>query len=193
MIKVGIFGGAFDPVHTGHINLAKQAFSALTLNKMIIIPTGTSPHKENKGADFSHRANMCRLAFEGMKGFEVSEIENKKGKSYTINTLRSLKELYPKDTMFFLIIGGDMLFYFKKWYKYESILNECRVVAAAREENEYIDLLEYANEIGKVRVLNLPVTEISSTQVREELAQTRRSEYIPENVLDYILENNLYN
>ena len=128
-----------------------------------------------------------------MKGFEVSEIENKKGKSYTINTLRSLKELYPKDTMFFLIIGGDMLFYFKKWYKYESILNECRVVAAAREENEYIDLLEYANEIGKVRVLNLPVTEISSTQVREELAQTRRSEYIPENVLDYILENNLYN
>ena len=79
-------------------------------------------------------------------------IENKKADEI-INTVRALKEIYPKNTEFYLIIGGDMLFYFEHWYRYEALLKECHVVAAARENDSYTDLYEYANQLGRVKVL----------------------------------------
>ena len=86
-----------------------------------------------------------------------------------------------------------MLFYFEKWYRYESILKECNVVAAARENTEYIDMMEYANELGRVKVLNLPVVEISSTEVREKIAKGESTEgLITPAVAEYIKEKGLY-
>lgn len=96
---------------------------------------------------------MCRRAFGHIPGAEISDIEVRLGgTSYTINTVRALKELYP-DEQLFLIIGGDMLFSFEKWYKYESLLKETRVCAAARDDDSLVDMMEYANEIGRVKVL----------------------------------------
>ena len=131
-------------------------------------------HKSNKGLiAFEDRAKMCELAFakeiEDGK-FEISDIEKRMGgTSYTINTIRELKRQYPDDAVFYLIIGGDMLFYFDKWYRYEALLGECKVVAAARENSEYSDMCEYAAEMGRIKVLNLHVTEVSSTEIREKL------------------------
>ena len=145
MIKIGVFGGAFNPVHNGHINMVKEAFADLKLQKMLIIPTCVSPHKSNKGLiAFEDRAKMCELAFadEIASGkFEISDIEKRMGgTSYTINTIRELKRQYPDDAVFYLIIGGDMLFYFDKWYRYEALLGECKVVAAARENLSLIHI-----------------------------------------------------
>lgn len=194
MNKVGIFGGSFNPVHKGHTELARAAFKALKLNEMLIIPTGQSPHKKPSEVSFEDRAEMCRLAFGEDTGFAVSDIEQRLGgTSYTINTVRALKEAYPKNTEFYLIIGGDMLFYFDKWYRYEALLKECHVIAAARENDSYADMLECANELGRVKVLNLPVTEISSTELREKIARGEDTgDMLSEKVKAYISERGLY-
>ena len=193
MKRVGIFGGAFDPPHIGHARLAEQCRERLGLEELLIVPTFHSPHKPTPATDYEHRLEMCRLAFQG-KLYNVSDIERQiGGEGYTINTLRKIKESYPKGTKFFLIIGGDMLFYFDKWFRYESILKECSVVAAAREEDSYADLTEKAAELGHVKVLNLPVTEVSSTEVRDRLHNGGdTSELLIPQVADYILQNKLY-
>ena len=193
MKRVGIFGGAFDPPHIGHVRLAQQSRERLGLEELLIVPTFHSPHKPNPNTDFEHRLEMCKRAFQG-KIYNVSDIERQiGGDGYTINTLRKIKESYPHGTKFFLIIGGDMLFYFDKWFRYESILKECSVVAAAREEDSYADLTEKAAELGHVKVLNLPVTEISSTEIRDKLksgGDTTR--LLTAEVADYIAQNKLY-
>ena len=141
MIKTGIFGGAFNPVHNGHVRLAEEAVKQLKLKRLLIIPTYVSPHKATKLAPFEDRAEMCRYAFGHIDGVEVSDIERRLGgTSYTINTLRALKDQYPQE-QFFLLIGGDMLFSFEKWYKYESILKEAKVCAAARDSDSLVDMM----------------------------------------------------
>lgn len=197
MIKIGIFGGAFNPIHNGHVNMIKEAFADLKLDKMLIIPTCKSPHKDTKLISFVDRAEMCRLAFSDMiesGKFEISDIEKRLGgTSYTILTVRELKKIYPSDAVFYLIIGGDMLFYFEKWYRYEALLSECKVVAAARENSEYSDMCEYAAELGRVKVLNLNVTEVSSTEIREKIKNHESIDgLVPEKVAEYIKDKGLY-
>lgn len=194
MNKVGIFGGSFNPVHKGHTDLARAVFKMLKLNEMLIIPTAQSPHKAMTSVSFEDRMEMCRIAFRDDKSFSVSDIEGKLGgTSYTINTVRALKEIYSKDTEFYLIIGGDMLFYFNKWYRHEALLKECHVVAAARENDSYADMLECANELGRVKVLNLPVTEVSSTELREKIAKGEDvGEMLDEQVKKFISERGFY-
>ena len=193
MKRVGIFGGAFDPPHIGHIRLAQQCRERLGLEELLIVPSFHSPHKPSPNTDFEHRLEMCKRAFQG-KIYTVSDIERQiGGEGYTINTLRKIKENYPHGTKFFLIIGGDMLFYFDNWFRYESILKECNVVAAAREEDSYADLTEKAAELGHVKVLNLPVTEISSTEIRNKLKSGEdTSELLTPETAEYIAENKLY-
>ncbi len=199
--KTGIFGGAFDPVHNGHVHLAKEAISQLKLRRLLIIPTYESPHKNTKLLPFELRAEMCRLAFSeigegythGSCKIEISDIEQKMGGiSYTINTLRELKKLYPNER-FYLIIGGDMLFSFTKWYKYESILKESTVCAAARGGDNFADMLEFANEVGRIKVMPTEVVDISSTEIRERLKKNESvSGLVPESVEKYIAENGLF-
>lgn len=196
MIKTGIFGGAFNPPHTGHINLAKEAIEQLKLRKLLIIPTFESPHKATKLAPFEERAEMCRRAFSGISDkceVEICEIERELGGiSYTINTLRALKKRYT-DARFFLLIGGDMLFSFTEWYKYESILKECEVCAAARGGDNFSEMLEYATEVGHIKVLPTNVVDISSTEIRGKIKKGEdASEWITEDVRGYIEEKGLY-
>lgn len=199
--KTGILGGAFNPVHNGHVHLAKEAISQLKLRKLLVIPTYESPHKSTKLLPFEQRAEMCRLAFSqigegythGSCKIEICDIERRMGGvSYTINTIRELNKMYPNER-FFLIIGGDMLFSFTEWYKYESILKESTVCAAARGGDNYVDMLEYANEIGRIKVLPTEVVDVSSTEIREKLKNGESvSGLIPESVEKYIAENGLY-
>lgn len=193
MKRVGIFGGAFDPPHVGHERLAALCCERLGLEELLVVPTFRSPHKPTPLTDYEHRLNMCKAVFN-KKIHTVSDLERQlNGEGYTINLIRSLKDAYPKDTKFFLIIGGDMLFGFEKWYKYESILKECSVVAAAREEDSYADMLEHAAELGRIKVLNLPVTNISSTEIREKLQRGDGAEgLLSPAVSDYIEEHCLY-
>lgn len=191
--KTGIFGGAFNPVHNGHVRLAEEAVKQLKLRRLLIIPTYVSPHKHTELLPYEDRAEMCRRAFGHIPGAEVSDIEVRLGgTSYSINTIRALKELYP-DENFFLLIGGDMLFSFDKWYRYESILKEVKVCAAARDGDSLADMMEYANELGRIKVLPTQVVEMSSTEVREKAAAGGDiSAMVPAGVADYIHEKGLY-
>lgn len=191
--KTGIFGGAFNPVHNGHVRLAEEAVKQLKLRRLLIIPTYVSPHKNTELAPFEDRAEMCRRAFGHIPAAEISDIEMRLGgTSYTINTVRALKELYP-DEQFFLIIGGDMLFSFEKWYKYESLLKETKVCAAARDDDSLVDMMEYANEIGRVKVLPTRAVTMSSTEVRAAVAAGEDiSAMVPEGTAEYIREKGLY-
>lgn len=196
VIKTGIFGGAFNPVHNGHVHLAREAVEQLKLRRLLIIPTFESPHKATELAPFDDRAEMCRLAFSGISekcGVEVLDIERQMGGvSYTINTLRELKRLYP-DEQFFLLIGGDMLYSFRNWFKYESILKECKVCAVARGGDSLTDMMEFANEIGRVKVLPTDIVDISSTEIRGRLAGLSSVEgLVPREVADYIEKHGLY-
>ncbi len=168
----------------------------MKLRKLIIIPTFESPHKNTKLAPFDERAEMCRLAFSGISDkceVSVSDIERQMGGvSYTINTLRELKRRYP-DEQFFLLIGGDMLFSFREWFKYESILKECKVCAVARGGDNLTDMMEFANEIGRVKILPSDIVDVSSTKIREKIAGSEDiGGLVPEKVAGYISEHGLY-
>ena len=165
----------------------------LKLRRLLIIPTYVSPHKHTELLPYEDRAEMCRRAFGHIKGAEVSDIEVRLGgTSYTINTVRALKDLYP-DEQLFLLIGGDMLFSFDQWYKYESLLKETKVCAAAREGESLADMMEYANELGRVKVLPTQVIEMSSTEVRKTVAEGGDiSDMVPQGVAEYIREKGLY-
>lgn len=196
MIKTGIFGGAFNPVHNGHINLAREAVEQLKLRKLMIIPTYDSPHKDTELVSYVHRAEMCRMAFAGISDkceVEISDIEQRMGGiSYTINTLRELKRMFP-ERQFFLLIGGDMLYTFREWFKYESLLKECKVCAVARGGDSFTDMLEFATELGRVKVLPTGIVDVSSTEIRERTSRGENiSELVPESVARYISENNLW-
>lgn len=192
--RIGIFGGAFDPPHQGHINLVNEVCKRLGLEEMLIVPTYNSPHKSTPLTPYEDRAEMCRLAFKSTI-VEISDIEKQLGgEGYSINMIRAVKEKYPgKGIKFFLIIGGDMLFYFTSWFRYESILKECSVVAAARDEDSYADMCEEAARLGHIKVLNLPVTEVSSTEIREKIRKGESTEgLLTDGVAEYIKERGLY-
>lgn len=193
MTKTGIFGGAFNPVHNGHVRLAEEAAKQLKLKKLLIIPTFVSPHKNTALAPFEDRMEMCRRAFSHIEGAEICDIEKRLGgTSYTINTVRALKSERPEEQLF-LLIGGDMLFSFGEWYKYESLLKETKVCAVARDNDSLVDMMEFANEMGRVRVLPTKAVEVSSTEIREKAARGGDiSQLVPKAAAEYIAEKGLY-
>lgn len=198
-MRIGIFGGSFNPVHNGHVNLAKEIKEKLCLDKIIIVPSNISPQKT---AEFygnitgQDRFNMCKLAFENIAGFEISDFEIKNpGKSYTIKTLRHFKEIYPDDE-FFILMGSDSFYYFDKWRQYEDILNSASLAIAAREDGEYEKLYLKKNSFvknDKIFIVNIEVLPISSTMLRREIKNMEKiCCYLNENVVKYIKEKKLY-
>lgn len=197
-MKIGIYGGAFNPIHNGHISLAKQLKKAYSLDRIIFIPVCSSPHKEAVFlASEEDRLNICKLAVSEYFGFSVSDIEiRRKGKSYTIDTLKELRKEFPNDE-FFLILGSDMLFYFTKWKGYREILKDIVILAGARKNGEYNALKDEANRLckegGRVFVSKISVTQISSTAIRMRIAQGSSCEdFLPTSVEAYIKEKGLY-
>ena len=123
MTKIGIMGGTFDPIHLGHLALAEKAFQFIPLDFVLFIPTGISYRKKDV-TDAVHRKNMCELAIRNTPYFYLSEIEiNKKGNTYTYETLQDLKRQYENSELFF-IIGADSLFSIETWKCPDLIFQE---------------------------------------------------------------------
>lgn len=197
-MKIGLFGGSFNPVHNGHINVARALAHELGLDKVIIMPAHIPPHKEAVNlASTKARLDMCNIAFKDDERFIVSDYEILRDeKSYTINTLRYLKEQYPDDELY-LLTGGDMLLYFRRWYRWASIGKLATIVGAPRHKKE-LDLLNEEAEKLKmlgidVLIVPIEVKDVSSTEVRRAIRNEEdTSHMIPREVASYIFENSLY-
>ncbi len=192
-----IFGGSFDPVHEGHKKLADFVTKKLSLGKMLIIPAALSPFKTSSGATESDRLSMCSLAFFE-EHYEISDIEIKRGgKSYTVDTVKAVKELYPHSKLY-LLIGSDQLLSFNKWYRFEEILSFVTLVSVAREGKISFSQLEAFAEkelrpYGECLILDFTPLEISSTLLREKLKTgADTAGLINESVRSYIDEKGLY-
>lgn len=199
MLRVGIYGGAFAPIHNGHIAAAKEFMKQMWLDVLFIIPTGTSPHKEmDRRASDADRIKMCELAFEGEEGIIVSDMEIRRhGLSYTVDTLEALAD---DDRRLFLLCGTDMILTLDSWHNPERIFELCYPVYIRREDDRDLDdalvekITSYRNRFGKNVVrLKAPAIEISSSKVRKLIAEGKDiSEYVPRAVDDYIKEKGLY-
>lgn len=198
-MRVGIYGGTFSPVHNGHVAAARAFMEQMWLDILYVIPTGVTPHKDMKGdATASDRLEMCRLAFGGMEGVIVSDLEmRREGKSYTVDTLR---ELYDPDGRLFLLMGTDMLMTLDKWREPDEIFHLCYPVYVRRETDGELDapivekIKSYQEKYGKVvRRIVTPAIELSSTDVRAAVAEGFPIEgAVPPAVADYIHTHGLY-
>ncbi len=191
-MKIGVFGGTFNPPHNGHIRLAKAAADELKLDKLLVIPSCIPPHKiAAKLADGQERLEMCRLAFGCDPRFEVSPMELERGsRSYTIETLRELKALYPDSELYF-IVGSDMLESFDKWYLWQEILSLSVLCAASREEGYSPDLSRFGKLAERIKIITLDPLEVSSTQIRNSAGEVS-PELLDPKVAAYIREHGLY-
>ena len=199
MNKIGIIGGTFNPIHNGHTLLALYCKEKLNLDKVIFIPTYTPPHKSDKDLESEvHRLNMCNIAVQNYPDFSVSDIEIKrKGKSYTYETLTSLKENYPNDTLYF-ITGADMFLTLEKWKNPEIIFDKAVIAAVPRNlsDSEMLNS-HYQNFLkplgAKACILDEHVLSVSSTFIRENIDNYDLiKSLIDRNVYEYIVKNNLY-
>lgn len=200
-MNIGIFGGAFNPVHNGHLHLIDELYSSLSnIDKLLIIPTANPPHKSSNGLiSGEHRIAMLELAIKELEyanNIEISKIElESEEKSYTYLTLTKLRKIYPNDN-FILFIGSDQLFNFQKWYRYEDILKLAEVKAIIRLESEQQAVQDFLNEnkdlSGMSLVLAKPVV-VSSTDVRNRVVNGDSIDgLVPQSVAQYIKDNNLY-
>ncbi len=191
-MRIGFFGGAFDPPHLGHINTARQAVKGLCLDKLIVAPTAVSPHKRNSGVLPQMRLDMAHLAFGNIPECEISAIEIERGGvSYTAGTLEMLANVYPEDELF-LIMGTDMFMSFHTWHLPEKIAKYATLAVFNRVEADINALSAQAKRLeeefnARTVFVENEIIEISSTQIREG----DFSQLLP-SVKEYVLANNLY-
>lgn len=187
-MRIGIFGGSFNPIHNAHIYIAKYILHKLQLDKVIVVPVGKASHKNLKMVDSKLRFEMCEKAFENEKNIVVSNIEVRTEKtSYTIDTLKKLISIYGDHNEFYEIIGEDSANNLTTWKNYENILKLSKIVVFRR--GHYKNIIQHKNII----YLNTPIYEISSTMVREKIKNNEDvSNYLPQDVLKIIKAYNLY-
>ena len=189
-MKIGILGGTFDPVHLGHLQLAQNARSQFSLDKVIFVPAYQSPHKQaiSPAASARDRYEMVRLAIEGEPFLDVSDCEVKrKGVSYTFDTLVEFEKKYPGATLF-LILGEDALDGVDTWHRAAELKKKVRFLAAKRETRAV-----HAPETIYVSWIRMPLCPISASGIRTAIKQGGHiDDSLPPKVLKYIQMNKLY-
>jgi nicotinate-nucleotide adenylyltransferase len=197
--RIGIMGGTFDPIHFAHLATAEFIRIKYNLDKILFIPSGNPPHKTHRTIiDKYHRYNMVLLSTMTNENFEVSSIEiDRNEKTYTVDTLRELKIIYP-DTEFYFITGADAICDIESWKDVEENFKLATFIAATRPG---ISLLKAQDKIEKlinkynaeILTVYVPSLDISSTYIREQIKENHSIRYlIPESVEKYIQEKGLY-
>lgn len=183
-MKIGLFGGAFNPIHLGHVKIAKEAIRQMSLDKLIVIPTGNAPHKKETEITREHRFNMAQLAFKDDDKIEISDYElNREEISYSADTVEHFKKLYPNDELFF-IIGDDSYNNLSMWHEPQRILSASTLLVFEREGAK---ILPPAVKINMERI------EISSSEIRDNIYRGKDFiNLLPKSVFNYIIKNNLY-
>ena len=196
-MRIGVFGGAFDPVHFGHLILAEQGREQARLDQVWFVPAARHPFKaETTAAPFHRRVEMLRLAIAGHEAFRVNEIEkDRPGLSYTADTLDELKCQHPDDELF-LLVGSDTLPDLPKWHAPERILRAATLVVRERQGHPLTPAAELQAAIGepvRLQQVEVPLIDLSSRDIRRRVSQGRSIRYmLPRAVEVYIAEKHLY-
>lgn len=183
-MKIGLFGGAFNPFHNGHLSIARTAMKEAKLDRLIFIPTGNAPHKKEGAVSREDRFNMLCEAIKGEENMSVSDYELKRDDvSYSADTTEYFKTLYPDDELFF-IIGDDSYNQLSSWYQPERILKVCTLLVFPRNGAEVVP--------PAVKI-NMEKVEVSSSEIREKIKLGKDCRnLLPKSVFDYIIKSNLY-
>ena len=208
MKYIGLFGGTFNPIHTGHLTLAINVYNDFSLDELIFIPSKIPPHK-NLGTPPDKRFEMVKLAINNLKhNFKVSKVELKrKGISYTYKTLTYYRRIYKEDSISF-ICGSDIFATIDKWENWNELFNLANFIVVNRKEMPFevmhtlipaelkeriVEKDEFSDALyGKIVLYKMGEIEISSTDIREKLRGNKMPEFLTENVYKYICKNKLY-
>lgn len=185
--QVGILGGNFNPVHNAHLVVADQVRQQLGLDQVLLMPEFIPPHVDKKETiDEQHRLKMLQLAIEGIEGLDIETIElERKGVSYTYDTMKLLTEKNP-DVDYYFIIGADMVDYLPKWHKIDDLMQLVQFVGVQRPKYK-------AGTSYPVIWVDVPLMDISSSMLREFIGKNRKPNFLlPKSVLDYIEKEGLY-
>ncbi len=199
MKRIGIYGGSFNPPHIGHVRAAQYALSALHLDEILVIPSCQSPGKQSpyKGATAQQRLAMTVAAMEREPGIRVLDTEIcRGGVSYTADTIAQIRQMYPQDSLY-LLMGTDMFLSFLNWYEPGKIIKEATIGVFGRERKVNSQEIEAQKATlesmgGEVILLDNPLTEISSTDIRRLLRFGCAEELLHPSVAAYIRENKLF-
>lgn len=214
MQLIGVLGGTFNPIHFGHLRLAQELTDALSLKEVRFTPAANPPHKEAPSASAFHRAEMVKLAIADNPAFKLDERElQRKGASYTIDTLISLRSEVGVETALCLIMGSDAFTRFNTWHRWQEILDYCHIILVQRPlitvtnqppltdeltlllQNHYTENVnDLANQhAGLIHMQAITALSISSTAIRTAFKLKQTPRYLmPQAVIDYIVINQLY-
>jgi nicotinate-nucleotide adenylyltransferase len=202
--RVVLYGGTFDPVHYGHLIIARAVAEARGYDKVVLLPSASPPHKASACAGAADRLEMLRLAVAGDEMFDVCDLEiSRPGKSYTFDTLAALREIHGPDVELHWIIGADMLADMPNWHRAAEVVDQARIVIALRPPwHEQIEqtLADLAARLGAARtrkladgIVRTPLIDISSSEIRRRIACGLPVRYfVCDAVADFIREKGLY-
>jgi nicotinate-nucleotide adenylyltransferase len=188
-MRIGIFGGTFNPVHKGHLFLADQAKKHLDLNKVIFVPAYTPPHKPPEGIiDADKRCHMLKLALSGSRYSGVSRYEvDRKRKVYSIDTIRYFKRISPKHAKLFFLLGADSLKSLSLWKDLNKIFELCELIVFSRPG------FSLKTPENRIKTVYIDALDMSSSGVRDAIKNNYSiRELVPKTVADYIKRNKLY-
>ncbi len=195
--KLGLYGGTFSPPHLGHVRALRVFLETVRPDRTLIMPCAIPPNKQKLSVDTpEERYEMCRAAFGGLEGVEVSDYEIKKGDvSYTVDTLNHLRR---RGREIDLLCGSDVFLTLEQWRRFEEVFRRAVICCVSRHGDDY-DLLESAAERyrkayrAKTMIIRAGVLDVSSTEVRQRIAQELPlSGYLPDSVTEIIRRDNLY-
>lgn len=200
MKRIGIMGGTFNPIHKGHLALAKAAMEEFVLDKILFIPAGMPPHKNPAEVmDKEHRYQMVKRAIRGIPGFELSRIElDRKGVSFAVDTFNELKKKHGQKTKLFYIMGLDSINEILEWRKPLELFKLCEFIVGTRPGTRirtFRRLVKFPplqKEVDKIHLMELSEN-ISSSDIRERLKAGKSAKtFLPRAVENYIKKNGLY-
>ncbi|MFH1282539.1 MAG: nicotinate-nucleotide adenylyltransferase [bacterium] len=190
-MNIAIFGGSFDPIHKGHLALAKSALKLAGLKKIIFVPTSNPPHKTKIFASGKDRLAMIRLSIRNNSCFSISDYElKKKGVSYSYQTIEYIKRKYPKDRVCFLM-SDDSLSAITTWEKGWNLLDLCPFLVGRRKGIKNIKIP--SENRSKITFLSTPLINVSSSLVRDRIKHDKKiNSFVPKSVSKYIQKRKIY-
>lgn len=192
-MKIGVFGGSFNPPHKMHLNIGLELVNKQYVDKVIYVPTGSKYKYKNNLLPDKNRLEMLELLTKNQEYLDVNDYELKDEVVYTCETLAYFKELYPNDEIYF-ICGADNLSYIDKWKNGEKILNNYKIIAMKRKGEDIEELLKkFVDYQNNIIVADVEQQDISSTDIREKLKNNENVlDVLDKDVYEYIRKNKLY-